>query len=279
MLCWQPFGCAVVPLVYIRNNGASAGIDTGSTTLVAVVARAPRRRRRPGRSTIGLCEAYWPGCRRHTSTLSTSAAPTRAARRHRLVGLDLVVDQLAVAVSSRPSSPARGCRSRRSGRRTAPPLNPPNTSRMDRHPAGRRPTSTPADSGTIGRWNVTRSPVLQPAEVAQQRGELVHPPVQLLVGDRLRARRSPARAPRSAPPCSGPAPGAGPHSCSWRSADPRRTTSRTAGYWCPAWCASRCPSVSRSAYSLKHSGNFSSTNRSRIAGSAAFACATNFAGG
>ena len=32
MLCWQPFGRPVVPLVYIRNSGASAGMDTGSTT-------------------------------------------------------------------------------------------------------------------------------------------------------------------------------------------------------------------------------------------------------
>ncbi len=37
--------------------------------------------------------------------------------------------------------------------------------------------------------------------------------------------------------------------------------------------------LSRSAYSLKQSGNLSSTNRSRIAGSAVFACPTNFAGG
>ena len=37
--------------------------------------------------------------------------------------------------------------------------------------------------------------------------------------------------------------------------------------------------VSRSAYSLKHSGKCSSLNRSRIAGSFAFACAMNSAGG
>ena len=37
--------------------------------------------------------------------------------------------------------------------------------------------------------------------------------------------------------------------------------------------------VSRSAYSLKHSGKRSSRNRSRMAGSDAFACPMNLAGG
>jgi len=37
--------------------------------------------------------------------------------------------------------------------------------------------------------------------------------------------------------------------------------------------------VSRSAYSLKHSGKCSSPNRSKIAGSAAFACAIYVGGG
>ena len=37
--------------------------------------------------------------------------------------------------------------------------------------------------------------------------------------------------------------------------------------------------VSRSAYSLKQSGNLSSVNRSRMAGSAALACSTKLAGG
>src|SRR5438105_3174686 len=37
--------------------------------------------------------------------------------------------------------------------------------------------------------------------------------------------------------------------------------------------------VSRSAYSLKHSGYLSSVNRSRMAGSVTFACSMNFAGG
>jgi mycofactocin glycosyltransferase len=34
--CWQPLGRPVVPEVYIKNSGASAGIDTGSTTLSAL---------------------------------------------------------------------------------------------------------------------------------------------------------------------------------------------------------------------------------------------------
>ena len=37
--------------------------------------------------------------------------------------------------------------------------------------------------------------------------------------------------------------------------------------------------VSRSAYSVKQSGNLSSVNRSRMAGSLALACATNAGGG
>src|SRR6516165_1943617 len=37
--------------------------------------------------------------------------------------------------------------------------------------------------------------------------------------------------------------------------------------------------VRRSAYSVKQSGNLSSVNRSKIAGSLALACATNFSGG
>ncbi len=33
MECSHPFGRPVVPLVYIKNSGASEGIDTGSTVL------------------------------------------------------------------------------------------------------------------------------------------------------------------------------------------------------------------------------------------------------
>ena len=31
MECWQPLGLPVVPLEYMRNSGASAGIETGAT--------------------------------------------------------------------------------------------------------------------------------------------------------------------------------------------------------------------------------------------------------
>jgi hypothetical protein len=77
VLCWQPFGRPVVPLVYIRNSGASAGIDTGSTTRPRKSAiNSSMKKSRP--STMALFDAYSPGWRRHTSTLST-AAPCSAA--------------------------------------------------------------------------------------------------------------------------------------------------------------------------------------------------------
>ena len=60
MECWQPLGRPVVPLVYIRNSGASAGMDTGSTTAPRCSARASSTKKsRP--STIGVLAEYWPG--------------------------------------------------------------------------------------------------------------------------------------------------------------------------------------------------------------------------
>ena len=57
MLCWQPFGRPVVPLVYIRNSGASAGIDTGSTVFPACSgSNSSTKKSLP--STIGVCDAY-----------------------------------------------------------------------------------------------------------------------------------------------------------------------------------------------------------------------------
>ncbi len=71
MECWQPLGRPVVPLVYIRNSGASAGIETGSTTAPLWSARSSSTKTsRP--STIGVLAEYWPGNRRQTRTLSTS---------------------------------------------------------------------------------------------------------------------------------------------------------------------------------------------------------------
>ena len=82
MLCWQPLGRPVVPLVYIKNSGASAGIDTGSTVCPAYRGSSSSTKKSLP-SAIGVCEAYWPGRRRQTSTLSTSwpslAAVTRAS--------------------------------------------------------------------------------------------------------------------------------------------------------------------------------------------------------
>ena len=82
MLCWQPFGRPVVPLVYIRNSGASAGMDTGSTVAPwCSGSTSSTKKSRP--STIGVCDAYCPGWRRQISTLSTSwpslAASARAS--------------------------------------------------------------------------------------------------------------------------------------------------------------------------------------------------------
>ena len=57
MLCTQPLGRPVVPLVYIRNNGASAGMETGSTVFPACSAStSSTKKSRP--STIGVCDAY-----------------------------------------------------------------------------------------------------------------------------------------------------------------------------------------------------------------------------
>ena len=71
MLCWAPFGRPVVPEVYIRNSGASAGIETGSTSWPRYgPITSSTKKSRPG--TMGVSDAYWPACRRHTSTLSTS---------------------------------------------------------------------------------------------------------------------------------------------------------------------------------------------------------------
>ena len=78
MECWAPFGRPVVPEVYIRNSGASAGIDTGSTSWPRYFpATSSTKKSRP--SAMGVCEAYWPGWRRHTSTLSTSWPCSRAS--------------------------------------------------------------------------------------------------------------------------------------------------------------------------------------------------------
>ena len=71
MLCCAPFGRPVVPLVYIRNSGASDGIETGSTIWPRYGAiTSSTKKSRP--VTIGVWEAYSPSWRRQTRTLSTS---------------------------------------------------------------------------------------------------------------------------------------------------------------------------------------------------------------
>ena len=37
MRCWQPLGLPVLPLVYMRNSGASASMGTGSTICAGIV--------------------------------------------------------------------------------------------------------------------------------------------------------------------------------------------------------------------------------------------------
>ena len=63
--------------------------------------------------------------------------------------------------------------------------NPPNTSEWIT-PMRAQANIETGSSGTIGRWNVTRSPVCTPPNSLQQRRELVDPAVELLVGDLLR---------------------------------------------------------------------------------------------
>ena len=64
----------------------------------------------------------------------------------------------------------------------AVPLKPPNTSEW-MTPSRAQASMVTGSSATMGMCSVTRSPALQAGEVAQQRGELVHLPVQLRVAD------------------------------------------------------------------------------------------------
>ena len=100
MLCWQPFGRPVVPLVYIRNSGASAGMEHRLDGLPGVA----------GEQLVDeeVAAVDHRGLRR---VLAGVAPPDEHLvdllaflGRHveRLVGLDLVVDQLAGRGSSRP---------------------------------------------------------------------------------------------------------------------------------------------------------------------------------
>ena len=60
MECWQPLGRPVVPLVYMRKTGASAGNCTGSTRWPRDVASSSLMTTpRPCASLVGL--EYLPG--------------------------------------------------------------------------------------------------------------------------------------------------------------------------------------------------------------------------
>ena len=91
--CWQPFGRPVVPLVYIKNSGASAGMDTGSTVCPACSAStSSTKKSRP--STIGVVEAVLAGVAPPDEHL-VDVLSLLGRLLDRLVGLDLVIGQLA----------------------------------------------------------------------------------------------------------------------------------------------------------------------------------------
>jgi YCII-related domain-containing protein len=53
VLCWQPLGRRVVPLVYMRNSGASAGMDTASTRWARYRGSSPSAQPRDDGSPVG----------------------------------------------------------------------------------------------------------------------------------------------------------------------------------------------------------------------------------
>jgi len=79
----------------LRKRGASAGIEVGGTTARRYSPMtSSTKTSRP--STIGVADAYSPAWRRKTSTCRPPGRATRPG--HGLVGLDLVIDQVAVPV-------------------------------------------------------------------------------------------------------------------------------------------------------------------------------------
>ena len=106
-----------------------------------------------------------------------------ARLRHRLVGLGLVVDQLAVAVVAvhRHQDVAPGVGDPLAARGTA---EPPEHLGVDDAQAGARQHR----DGQLGNHRQVEGHAvadLDPGDALQERGELVDPPVELLVGDRL----------------------------------------------------------------------------------------------
>ena len=107
-----------------------------------------------------------------------------ARRRHRLVGLDLVVDQLAAAVVAVH-------RHQHAAARVGDPVAAGVAAEPAEHLGVDHPEPGAGEHrhGQFGdHRQVEGNPVTGPeaAEVAQQRGEFVHPAVQLLIGDRHR---------------------------------------------------------------------------------------------
>src|ERR1700756_2758709 len=80
----------------MRNSGASAGMETGSTTApLWSASSSSTKTSRP--STIGVLAEYCPGTRRQTRTLSTSWPSLRGALAA-LARFAFVVEQVAAAV-------------------------------------------------------------------------------------------------------------------------------------------------------------------------------------
>ena len=159
----------------------------------------------------------------------------------------------------------------------AAPLNPPNTSEWIT-PRRAQASMATGSSGTIGMWNVIRSPVCTPQK------------------SRSRAANSLTRLYSSwyVIACVASDSGSGTQISAalfrsrarWRSTQLYDALSRpptnhfqNGGLLVSNVVCQYSSQSSRSAYSLKQSGKFSSAKRSKIAGSPAFACAMNFAGG
>ena len=136
-----------------------------------------------------------------------------AATARRLVGLDLVVDQVAVAVVAvdGDQEPAAGVGDPLPAGGAAEAAEDLGVDDAEAG-AGQHGDRELGDHGHVEGDPVAR---LEAAEVVQQGGELVDPAVELPVGDCAGSARSPAREPRSGRPCSW-TPGAGPRSCSRR---------------------------------------------------------------
>ena len=165
----------------MRKSGASAGIETGSTTLSAVVADELVDEEVPTfdhRAARGVLARVAPE-HEHLVDLLTELV----GRLHGLVGPGLVVDELAAAVV-----PVHGHEDAAAG------VGEPVPARGAREPAehlavdGAEPCAGEhGDRELRDHRQIEGDPVagLHPAGVSEQTCELVHAPVELLVGDGL----------------------------------------------------------------------------------------------